>query len=702
MSEDRPVYDLLPAVHRNRDAELGHPLRALLEPVEEELRRLREDIDGLYDNWFVETCAEWVLPYLGDLLGVEPVAASPDGAAPRRAFIANTLRHRRRKGTPATLEELAQDITGLPAKVVEYFQLLGTTQHVNHPRLGNLRTPDLRDTGRLGLLGTPFDQMARTADVRHVDRGRGRYNLGAVGLHLWRLSSHPYTDVDARAVDAAAGRWTFDPAGRDLPLFTRPRGGLTRETEIPAPLHRLTLHQHMEQLLSGPDPVFRIRLPEPHRLIVADLSEWTRPPETTDGAPWIAVDPLLGRFTLPPGMEPDRVRVDFNQGSPGDIGAGPHDRRATLAAALSAAGTPWPDTVDWQIGVSRNHVQDPSEPADGRVVATLGEAVRAWNTRPDRAPGQTGVIVVTDSATYHENLTGKQRIEIPPGNRLLLVAAHWPSGLTPRPPDTPASAPGPFTAAGPSPHLVGSLEVVAPGGRAARPGELVLDGLSVEGGITARPGDLDSLVVADCTLTGQLRATDNPRLTVRLIRTVCAGVRLRGTLPGLRLSDSILHGSGPAVDAAPAAVEIEACTILGMTLARTLTASDSILRGSIKVREGGEGYLRYSYTPLRSNVSRHYRCHPADQAAAARVAPSFTSERPGAPGFGRLAADCPSEIATGAEDGGELGAFHFLHQPWWMADLTAQLDHYLRFGLEAGVFFADPTDPTDAFLEGQQ
>ena len=101
MSEDRPVYDLLPAVHRNRDAELGHPLRALLEPVEEELRRLREDIDGLYDNWFVETCAEWVLPYLGDLLGVEPVAASPDGAAPRRAFIANTLRHRRRKGTPA-------------------------------------------------------------------------------------------------------------------------------------------------------------------------------------------------------------------------------------------------------------------------------------------------------------------------------------------------------------------------------------------------------------------------------------------------------------------------------------------------------------------------------------------------------------------------------------------------------------------------
>ncbi|KUN83658.1 phage tail protein [Streptomyces griseoruber] len=699
MSEDRPVYDLLPAVHRNRDAELGHPLRALLEPVEEELRRLREDIDGLYDNWFVETCAEWVLPYLGDLLGVEPVAASPDGAAPRRAFIANTLRHRRRKGTPATLEQVAQDITGLPAKVVEYFQLLGTTQHVNHPRLGNVRTPDLRDTGRLQLLGTPFDQVARTADVRHVDRGRGRYNLGAVGLHLWRLSSHPYTDVDARAVDAAAGRWTFDPAGRDLPLFTRRRSGPTSETEIPAPLHRLTLHQHMEQLLSGPDPVFRFNLPEAHRLIAADLSEWTRPPATTDGPPWVAVDPLLGRFTLPPGTEPDRVRVDFNQGSPGDIGAGPHDRRATLATALAAAGTPWPDTVDWQIGVSRNHAQDQPGPSDGRVVATLGEAVQAWNTRPNQAPGQTGVIVVTDSATYRENLTGKRAIKIPPGSRLLLVAAHWPSGRTPQPSDASPSAPGPFAAAGPRPHLAGSLEVVASGGRAARPGELILDGLSVEGGLTVRPGDLDSLVVADCTLTGQLRATGNPRLTVRLLRTVCAGLRLGGTLPGLRLSDSILR---EGVDAAPTNVEIEACTILGKTRARTLTANNSILHGGVTVSESGQGYLRYSYAPLESNVSRRYRCHPADPAAAARVAPSFTSVQQGAPGFCRLAADGPSEIATGAEDGGELGAFHFLHQPWSMADLTAQLDHYLRFGLEAGVFFADPTDPTDAFLEGQQ
>ena len=70
------------------------------------------------------------------------------------------------------------------------------------------------------------------------------------------------------------------------------------------------------------------------------------------------------------------------------------------------------------------------------------------------------------------------------------------------------------------------------------------------------------------------------------------------------------------------------------------------------------------------------------------VAPSFTSMRPADPGFGQLAPDCPAELVTGADDEGEMGAYHFLQQQLRLANLTSQLDHYLRFGLEAGVFFA--------------
>ena len=68
-SGDR-LYALLPAVYRVRDAAHGQQLRALLRVIGRELQVLDEDIERLYDNWFVETCAEWVVPYLGDLLGV--------------------------------------------------------------------------------------------------------------------------------------------------------------------------------------------------------------------------------------------------------------------------------------------------------------------------------------------------------------------------------------------------------------------------------------------------------------------------------------------------------------------------------------------------------------------------------------------------------------------------------------------------------
>jgi hypothetical protein len=68
--------------------------------------------------------------------------------------------------------------------------------------------------------------------------------------------------------------------------------------------------------------------------------------------------------------------------------------------------------------------------------------------------------------------------------------------------------------------------------------------------------------------------------------------------------------------------------------------------------------------------------------------PVFGSIRPVDPAFGQLAATCPQEIARGADDEGEMGAYHYLQQPRRMANLAAQLDRYLRLGLEAGFFFA--------------
>ena len=110
------------------------PLRALLGVIEAELDRVEGDIDQLYDDWFIETCEEWVVPYIGDLLGVPGLHPLDVAGLSLRSYVANTLRYRRRKGTASVLEQLAHDVTGWPAHAVEFFRLLATAGQMNYPR----------------------------------------------------------------------------------------------------------------------------------------------------------------------------------------------------------------------------------------------------------------------------------------------------------------------------------------------------------------------------------------------------------------------------------------------------------------------------------------------------------------------------------------------------------------------------------------
>ena len=47
----------------------------------------------------------------------------------------------------------------------------------------------------------------------------------------------------------------------------------------------------------------------------------------------------------------------------------------------------------------------------------------------------------------------------------------------------------------------------------------------------------------------------------------------------------------------------------------------------------------------------------------------------------------PLEIRTGAEGGSEMGVFHSLFLPQREENLRVSLQEYLRFGLDAGLFF---------------
>lgn len=752
------LYPLLPQTHRVRDAEAGLPLRAVLGVIEEVFDQLEQDIAGLHDDWFIETCAEWVVPYLGDLLGARPlkppaVDREGDVAYSLRAYVANTLGYRRRKGTAAVTEQLARDVTGWPARAVEYFQLLATTQQLNHLRLHSRAVIDLRDGHAMEHLGTAFDAAARTADVRGIaDAGRvpprdGRHNIPNLGLHLWRLQSYWTSAADARPA-AVAGCYTFDPLGRNRRLANRPRteGAVaqrTGELDAPVTLRRRALYDEVEAMRAAlaagtsaaaawfdPDePAFQIALgrnaaPVPaDQILICDLSGWQRPPATKAYANAsgtlvarsiaVAVDPVLGRLALPASSTPAVVEVSAAHAFSGDVGGGPYDRTAAFLRRRR-------DEVRWQAGVSK-HVA-PALP----VYATLREAVEAWNTLPPAPEGRVGVIAIMDSASYAETLTGADAVRMPAGSQLFIVAADWPLTVDPAT-GVPRRVPGDLRIEGLRPHLRGELAVMgtAPAG-SANPGELVLNGLLVEGRVSVLAGHLGALQVDHCTLArgaGGVRALagttagqTNARLAVAIDRTICDLVDLAAAVPLLEIADSIVGDADASpgayvVDAPGAHVTVESATIFGATRARSLDGSNTLFDGGVRAEERQRGCLRYSYVRDRpsNRTPRGFRCQPdlalAARAAVlglasaaalsgperatviARVQPTYTATDPAHAGFAQLRRATPIELREGAEDGAEMGAFRYLQQPSREANLRTSLQDYLRLGLEAGIFF---------------
>ena len=218
------LFELLPAIYRLRDGQAQHPdaLRALIDVIAEQVAVLEEDLAQLYDDQFIETCAEWVVPYIGDLIGYRSLHAVAPRIGSPRAEVANTIAYRRRKGTASMLEQLARDVTGWDARVVEFFQLLATTQYMNH-----LAPPQHRVVRRAAR-GGPAARSARLRrrrpplDVRRIARRRGRYNIPNVGIFLWRLGDHPLERIaggEAAPRDAGDRRYLFSPLGADTPLF---------------------------------------------------------------------------------------------------------------------------------------------------------------------------------------------------------------------------------------------------------------------------------------------------------------------------------------------------------------------------------------------------------------------------------------------------------------------------------------------------
>ncbi len=721
------LYELLPAVYRLRDADRGYPLRALLRVIAEQVNLVEADITGLYENWFIETCRDWVVPYIGSLIGYTPLAEGGEtqkatkarGLARERILItrrevANTIHYRRRKGTLALLEELAMAVARWPARAVEFYRLLSWTQNINYLHLDRGRTVDVRDGDALDDLDGPFDELAHTLDVRDEECGScpgssSRIgNIPCVGIYLWRLKSYSVTQTPAYCFEEEGPNcFLFSALGNDTQLFTNPQVPSTHppgKLNLPTPISRREFAnteasetpetsavgvpfyygdgkslEIWKDSLSQPIPVDQI--------VPADLTDWTYRPLPGQ----VAVDPQLGRIAFPPLETPQQgVWVSYHYGFSTNIGGGEYNRPLAQPSNYSL----------YLVG-------------KGQTFTRINEALNKWQADQPK----DAVIEITDSGVYVEpisiSLKAKQTLQIRAGNRKrpIIRLVEWQTSLP------------------------NDLRV-----KGEKDTWFALDGLLITGRGVQIEGDIAGVTIRHSTLVPgwglhcdcepfrpnepSLELVNSPNC-ISIEHSIIGAIQVNRDEakkdPGLiHISDSIVDATSAkrvALGAseslcAYATLTIKRSTVFGQVQTHAIElAENSIFMGSILACRKQQGCMRFCYVPPGSRTTRRYHCQPdlVENAVRAlfnkddfspkerdtliererlRVEPEFNSTHYGTPTYCQLADACACEVKRGADDESEMGVFHDLYQPQRLANLCTRLGEYTPAGMNAELVFA--------------
>ena len=528
------LWQLLPAVYRTTDTDSftsPGPLRELVNRIGAQIAVVRRSMDRLWADQSIETCDDWVIPYLGGLLGTNLVnRLDPAG---QRLDVAKTIHYRRHKGTVEVLEELAFDVTGWPAHVIEGFRRLGRTRHGLDPAVGTagypgaspadtaqlLRTEglaglltgalagglaDLRSAHGASLAGTAFDEAFHTADFRAGLGAVGHFGIPRLLVFLWRLISFQVVAGTPVVVTGCTDQYVFDPTGRQVPLFLPPPPVVDDfsenwmpavEWQVPGPLTA-----SLEAALDG--PTYPDAPPASSRYAV-------------NGADVATIWPELGRFETT-AAPPSGFTVNYQYGFASRIGAGPYDRDLARTPPVVAGAS--------------------SELQGG---SGLGAALTN--------AGATGTVVIGDSLTYTD--PGPAGSSAAPIVNLLVQA-----GPVLRPVVRPAAGAGPWIFTG---------GPVGPGGEG---GQLVLDGLTVAGCDVVLRGSFETVRITACTIDpGTAAPASDPPLGVAVDGVTLAPCRVfvEGTIASLVIDHCVL---GPVRTRFGGAVE-------------TLSVSDSVVQG---------------------------------------------------------------------------------------------------------------------------
>ncbi|KYC37267.1 hypothetical protein WA1_47490 [Scytonema hofmannii PCC 7110] len=668
--QDR-LYELLPVVYRQRDAEQGYPLRDLLRVITEQVDVVEADIFQLYENWFIETCQDWVVPYIGDLIGYRPVpeAGEPGDVRmlggqqrnkiliPRRE-VANTIRYRQRKGTLALLELLANDVAGWSVRAVEFYKLLGWTQDVNHSRISQGRTVDLRQGDALDRLNGPFDEIAHTVDVRRIQSpyDRGHYNIPNVGVFIWRLKTYSVTKTPAYCLEEVSPNcYSFSVLGNDTQLYVSPQSEaepthIAEELNLPIPIRRRALEidkrkfnesqvrdQTYTSLYYDKSKSLQIWLRTPvgtpfnfvaipfEQIIPADLSDWQyRPPQDK-----VAVDPVLGRIVFPPRQVPKAgVWVTYQYAFSANIGGGEYDRMLLQPAQHKL----------YQVGRLGEFTS---------INAAIDQWWSEYQEHPNEEKYRHAVIEITDSGVYTErfdlHLEANQSLQIRAANhtrpviRLLDYQAETTDSL--RVTVQPGSR---FTLDGLL--IVGRgvqvqqdiLDFPVSSEEKQKPAQEEIGENKYEDAksflsskITIRHSTLVPGWALHCDCEPKRPAEPSLELLnlkgqVKIEHSIIGSIQINqdevqaDPIP-IHIRNSILDATSmerEALDApgcafAHARLTIQCCTIFGKVLVHSIDlAENSIFDGIVTVARRQQGCMRFCYVTPSSRTPRRYNCQP--------------------------------------------------------------------------------------------
>jgi hypothetical protein len=688
------IWEWIPSTYRHEDrlADPPYVLRAIIEILARQAAIARRTSDRLWEDQFIQTCDDWAVPYIGNLLGTRLIGSL--NRRGRRVDVARTISYRRRKGTPVVMEMLIQDITGWEGVVVESFKRLARSRHRLDPEparsAGALtRTPpggsaDLR-VGRAGdVLDGPFDDMAHTADFRRIEGLQGRYNIPKLNFFLHRLFA--FEVIMATPWDFGEQRFSFDPSGRDIPLFRpsqridNPNWTPVQEWQLPAPIPCRLLEQFRSNLI--PEAAALVVGPSEDAAAIpagsiraGNLGAWSLPT-----APGIEafIDPVLGRFVLT-SVPPDEDKVyalRYYYGFSGEVGAGTYDRSLSVLEEGVTDFDGGPDQPGPVAGFSL--------PAIGAHQFINSKTYQPVNSSLDKIK-ELVLQAANQQRPYLKLVSGAERTQwifkgAPKDSdvevRTLTLEGLWLGIL---PPDLPPDLDGEFTPVEALLILEGNFDRVRishctldPGGERARiePNiSHVIPSVSLE-----IRGQVKELII-ESSIVGVIRESASETDPCSAGKIVIRDSIVQSLLPGTA-----------AIETRVAELTLERVTVFGDVSVNLLNATETLIQGTVRVLDNQHGCFRFS-TANDTPDKRMPRRYESPLFAPQVTNHFFTSRRFGDPGFAQLSVTAPDTVARGAENRSEMGVFNSLLNPLKRDDLETKVFEFMPFGLIPQLIF---------------